>query len=211
MEVNHVKCNALVDTGATKSCISEQYYQQLMQPQLKDLHSTRVTSATGGNVNPLGMTTCTVQIGQKKFNVEFIVCRKINRPCYLGLDFLRKYRIGIGWSPSGKFELQFERQLLIESINIYTDGPKVYTKSNISIQPRALVVLNVRVEMTEAVQGLIYDVVPNPLLKDEYPNLATIPLLHNVEGPATCCIPFVVINLSQQEINLPKGQEMGHL
>ena len=30
-------CNALIDTGATKSCISERYYQQL--PSMKDTMS----------------------------------------------------------------------------------------------------------------------------------------------------------------------------
>ena len=30
-------CNALIDTGATKSCISERYYQQLPSTKIQSL------------------------------------------------------------------------------------------------------------------------------------------------------------------------------
>ena len=105
VQVGQVKCNALVDTGATRSCISKEFYQQLMQPQIRSLYKMTVVSATGSNVKPLGMTICEILIGKRKFRMDFIVCEKVGRPCYLGLDFLRKYKIGLGWSPTGKFQL----------------------------------------------------------------------------------------------------------
>ena len=119
----------MVDTGATKSCISESFYQKLLQPQIKTLYQMTVVSATGGNVKPKGLTTCEILIGKRKFRMEFIVCEKINRPCYLGLDFLRKYRIGLGWSPNGKFQLQFKKETLIESLDTHIVGPKILTQS----------------------------------------------------------------------------------
>ena len=106
IQIEKTKCNALVDTGATRSCMSKQFYEKCMLPEMKNICQVSVVSATGGNVNPLGMVTCKVAIGTKIFEVEFVVCEKIKRPCYLGLDFLRKYKIGLGWSTSGKFELQ---------------------------------------------------------------------------------------------------------
>ena len=36
--LEHTLCNALVDTGATRSCLSEEYYQQLLLPGLKPVH-----------------------------------------------------------------------------------------------------------------------------------------------------------------------------
>ena len=170
-----------------------------------------VVSATGGNVKPKGLTTCEILIGKRKFRMEFIVCEKINRPCYLGLDFLRKYRIGLGWSPNGKFQLQFKKETLIESLDTHIIGPKILTKADIQIQPRTLMVLDVQIDMTQATLGLIYDVMPNTLLKDENPNLVTIPLLHNIESLEAQCVPYLVVNLSQDGIFLPKGRMMGHL
>ena len=209
--MENIKCNALVDTGATKSCISESFYQQLLQPQIKTLYQMRVVSATGGNVKPKGLTTCEILIGKRKFRMEFIVCEKINRPCYLGLDFLRKYRIGLGWSPNGKFQLQFKKKTLIESLDTHIICPKILTKADIQVQPRTLMVLDVQIDVTQTTLGLIYDVMPNTLLKDENPNLITIPLLHNVESLETQCVPYLVVNLSQDGIFLPKGRMMGHL
>ena len=170
-----------------------------------------VVSATGGNVKPKGLTTCEILIGKRKFRMEFIVCEKISRPCYLGLDFLRKYRIGLGWSPNGKFQLQFKKETLIESLDTHIVGPKILTKADIQIQPRTLMVLDVQIDMAQTTLGLIYDVMPNILLKDENPNLVTIPLLHNIESLEAQCVPYLVVNLSQDGIFLPKGRMMGHL
>ena len=47
-------CNALIDTDATKSCISEKYYQQLTSTKIQCLKNISVKSATGSNLTPLG-------------------------------------------------------------------------------------------------------------------------------------------------------------
>ena len=209
--MGQVKCNALVDTGATRSCISKEFYQQLMQPQIRSLYQMTVVSATGSNVKPMGMTTCEILIGKRKFRMDLIVCEKVGRPCYLGLDFLRKYKIGLGWSPTGKFQLQFKKETLVESIDTHIIGPKLLTKADIQVQPRTLMVLDVQIDLAQATPGLIYDVMPNLLMKDEHPNLVTIPLLHNIESLEAHCVPYMVVNLSQDGIFLPKEQMMGHL
>ena len=36
--LEHTLCNALVDRGVTRSCLSEEYYQQLLLPGLKPVH-----------------------------------------------------------------------------------------------------------------------------------------------------------------------------
>ena len=53
-------CNALIDTGATKSCISEKYYQQLSDIQMQKLSHINVRSATGSNLTPLGIIQCSL-------------------------------------------------------------------------------------------------------------------------------------------------------
>ena len=78
--------------------------------------------------------------------MDFIVCEKVGRPCYLGLDFLRKYKIGLGWSATGKFQLQFKKETLVESIDTHIIGPKILTKEDIQIQPRTLMVLDVQID-----------------------------------------------------------------
>ena len=48
-------CNALIDTGATRSCSSEKYYQNLPSTKIHHLRNISVRSATGSNLTPLGL------------------------------------------------------------------------------------------------------------------------------------------------------------
>ena len=66
-------------------------------------------------------------------------------------------------------------------------------------------------DLSQAMPGLIYDVMPNLLLKETHPNLVTIPLLHNIEGYEAKCVPYILVNLSQEGIFLSKTQMLGHL
>ena len=99
------KCNVLIDTGAMKSCMSQAYYQQLMLPATRTLHSCNIKSANGTNLCPIGITECEFKIGMKEYKNDFIVCKNLVRPCILGTDFLRKHGIWTGWSPTGKVQL----------------------------------------------------------------------------------------------------------
>ena len=70
-------CNALIDTGTTKSCISEKYYQQLPDIQMQKLNHISVRSATGSNLTPLGVTHCSFELGKITFTNSLIVCRNL--------------------------------------------------------------------------------------------------------------------------------------
>ena len=53
--------------------------------------------------------------------------------------------------------------------------------------------------------------VPNFLLSDEYPELVLIPTIHNVEITKIECIPYILLNLSEEAIFLRKGEILRHL
>ena len=81
-------CHALIDTGATRSCISEKYYQSLPLTKIQFMQNINVRSATGSNLIPLGLINCSFELGKIKFNSDFIVCKNLTRPLILGRDFL---------------------------------------------------------------------------------------------------------------------------
>ena len=209
--LEHTLCNALVDTGATRSCLSEEYYQQLLLPGLKPVHKLQVRTASGSSLCPTGTVSCDFKLGKQPFSFEFIVCRGLSRPCILGLDFLRKYKIGIGWSPNGKFQLDLHQQVLVESVKVYMSGPTLQTRQCIPIPSRSLMVLNAKATIDRHMEGGLHKVVPNFLLSDEYPELVLIPTIHNVEITKLECIPYVLLNLSEEAIFLRKGEILGHL
>ena len=72
-------------------------------------------------------------------------------------------------------------------------------------------VLNAKATIDKHMEGGIYKVVPNFLLSDEFPELVLIPRVHNVEITETQCIPYILLNLSKEEIFLRKGEILRHL
>ena len=209
--LDHTLCNALVDTGVTRSCQSKEYYQQLLLPGLKPVHKLQVRTASGSSLCPTGTVTCDFKLGKQLFSFELIVCRGLSRPCILGLDFLRKCKIGIGWSPNGKFQLDLHQQVLVKSVKVYMSGPTLQARQCITIPSRSLMVLNVKATIDKHMEGGLYKVVPNFLLSDEYPELGLIPTVHNVEITETQCIPYILLNLSEEEIFLREGEILRHL
>ena len=209
--LEHTLCNALVDTGMTRSCLSGEYYQQLLLPGLKPVHKLQVRTASGSSLCPTGTVTCNFKLGKQLFSFKFIVCRGLSRPCILGLDFLRKYKIGIGWSLNGKFQLDLHQQVLVKSVKVYMSGPTLQTRQCVTIPSRSLMVLNAKATIDKHMEGGLYKVVPNFLLSDEYPELVLIPTVHNVEITETQCIPYILLNLSKEEIFLRKGEILIHL
>ena len=118
------QCKVLIDTGAARCCIREDYYHKLSNAPLELLKNVRIRSATGRDLQTLGRTVCPIELGGRKYNVEFIVCRNIRRPPILGLDFLRQNRIGTTWTSQGTFALQRGEEILVESIEVcFEDTP----------------------------------------------------------------------------------------
>ena len=87
-KVGNKMCNALIDTGATRSCMSEKYYKKLHLAKIYLLQNVNVKSATGSNLAPVGLLNCTFKLGKIEFSSEFIVCKNLTRPLILGRDFL---------------------------------------------------------------------------------------------------------------------------
>ena len=72
-------------------------------------------------------------------------------------------------------------------------------------------VLNAKATIDKHIEGGLHKVVPNFLLSDEYPELVLIPTVHNVEITEIQCIPYVLLNLSEEAIFLRKGEILRHL
>ena len=75
-------CNALIDTGATRCCMSEKYHKMLQLAKVCLLQNVNVRSTTGSKLAPMGLVNCTFELGGTKFNSDFIVCKNLTRPVY---------------------------------------------------------------------------------------------------------------------------------
>ena len=158
------KCNVLVDTGAMKSCMSQAYYEQLMLPTTRPIHTYQVKSANGSNLYPIGITECEFKIGQKEYKNDFVVCKNLIRPCISGIDFLKKHGIFAGWTPTGKFKLISQQEFLVESLEVLMKGPMIHNKQGVEIPGRSMVIIKTSIDTRECPKDQVSEVQPNFLL-----------------------------------------------
>ena len=142
IDIQGTKCNALIDTGASRSCISEAYFKTLPQQTLKGLHTVAVQSASGSSLAPLGFITSNITLGNKTFQHDFVVCKHLMRPLILGREFLFKNELKVYDSKTGECRLDYKQEELIATVDLQ-DELTLSLKSGIHIPGRTVAVLNV--------------------------------------------------------------------
>ena len=203
-------CNALIDTGATRCCISEEYYRKLQLTKIHLLQNVNVRSATGSNLAPIGLVNCTFVLGNITFNCDFIVCKNLTIPLILGRDFHIQNHISVRYSENEKCILEHKQQALVASICVETK-PQLSLANSMTLPGRTLAVVHVNNNLNPEQSGQIYEIEPNYLLANEYPNLYIIPMIHNVNMHKTEDLPLVVINFLTDSVCLSKGEIMGFM
>ena len=203
-------CNALIDTGATRCCISKKYYRKLQLTKIYLLQNVNIRSATCSNLAPIGLVNCTFVLGETAFNCDFIVCRNLTSPPIMGRDFLIQSHISVRYCENGKCILDHKQQELVASVNIKTK-PQLSLVNSITLPGRTLAVVHVNNNLNPQQSRLLYEIEPSYLLTNQYPNLCIIPMIHNVDIHKTEDVPLVVINFLTDSVYLSKGEIMGFM
>ena len=210
-EIAHEKCKVLVDTGASRSFIREDYFKKLQDAKLiPTLRNVRIRSATGRDVQTLGRTRTQFKLGISTYTSEFIVCRNLRRPAILGIDFLRKNRLGTTWTEEGKFALQKGDDILVESIEVFFEDtyPKLKAIKCMDIQARSIEVITTKADFQIQDQGKIFEVKPTEEFIINHPNLITLPIIHKTDTENRENVPYLLINLSNDDEHILKGEEI---
>ena len=152
-------CNALIDTGATRCCISEEYYRKFQLPKIHLLQNISVRSATGRNLAPLGLVNCTFMLGDTTYDSNFILCKNLTRPLILGRDFLIWNHISVRYSENGKCILDHQQQELVVAIDVEA-RPHLSLANSISLPGRTLAVIHVNNNLNPEESGNLYEIEP---------------------------------------------------
>ena len=209
-KVGSTLCNALIDTGATKSCMSESYYKTLHLNSIRSVVNTCVRSATGSNLSPLGIVNCTLKLGKTTFVNDFIVCQNLTRPLILGKYFLMKNHITVHYAENGKCILNCQQEERVTTLDI-TNTPQLKIFTSVLLPGRTLAVIQVNSELKPERSGQVYEVQPNEVLSEKYPNVYVVPMIHNVDTYILDTVPMVIINFLIDDISISKGEIMGFL
>ena len=132
------------------------------------------------------------------------------RPLILGREFLFENELKVYYSKTGECRLDHKQEELIATVEAQ-DELTLSLKSGVYIPGRMVAVLNVNSSIQQYDVGQVYNVKANSLLEDEYPQLQIIPTLHKVDDTNQTLIPFVMVNLGEDYVFLPKGQVVGFL
>ena len=132
------------------------------------------------------------------------------RPLILGREFLFKNELKVYYSKTSECRLDYKQEELIATVDLQ-DELTLSLKCGVHIPGRTVAVLNVNSSVHKNDIGQFYNVRANSLLEDEYPQLQNVPTLHKVDKTNTTLIPFVMINLEEDYVFLPKGQVVGFL
>ena len=165
------------------------------------LRNISVKSATGSNLTPLGMIHCSFELGKISFNSNLIVCRNLTQPLILGRDFLLQHHITVRYAADGKCILDYQQQELVASIDI-EDKPQINMAHSMTIPGRTLAIVCICNNLDPHQSGSLYEIEPNDVINEKYPNLCIIPMIHNVDVHRTEHLPLVVINFASDDIYL---------
>ena len=171
------KCNALIDMGPTKSCISENYYRYLPAQDIKNLHRVLVRLARGSNLCPIGFVTCAVEIGTKKITNNFIVYKHLMRPVIIGRDFIYQNDIKVFYYRNGETKLEMQEEELVAAIDMVTN-PSLRLKTNVTTPPCTLAILTARGTVNCDHMGWLFENKIDANLRDKHQNLHMVPVVH---------------------------------
>ena len=207
------QCKVLVDTGASRCCIREDYFNKIPGTSLSLLKGVRIRSATGRDLQTLGRAECTFTLGNRDYKMEFIVCRNLRRPAILGLDFLRQNRIGTTWTPTGTFALQRGEEVLVESIEVCFENtnPIITAYKHYTVPPRSIMIVTAKANMQLQDQGRVFEVNATPSFMDKHPSVITLPVLHKTDQETRENVPYLLINLSMEDEEIEKGEELAEM
>ena len=89
--------------------------------------------------------------------------------------------------------------------------PHLSLANSMTLPGPTLAVIYINNNLSPEQSGHLYEIKPNYLLTNEYPNLCILPMIHNVDLHKNENVPLAVINLLTDSIYHSKGEVMGFM
>ena len=87
---NYEHTFALMDTGASQSCINYTTFLKIRNPRWSTRSTPRVFTADGSDLGSMGIVQLMLKLGDKEVIQDFVVCRQLKRDVILGADLVNK-------------------------------------------------------------------------------------------------------------------------
>ena len=94
--------------------------------------------------------------------------------------------------------MDYQQQELVASIDI-EDKPQINMARSVTIPGRTLAIVCIYNNLDPHQSGSLYEIEPNGVIMNKYPNLCIIPMIHNVDVHRKEHLPLVVINFASDD------------
>ena len=191
--LNSEQVDCLIDSGAFKSFISEQYYKRRTFQIGKVTSNKRWVTANGNPIQVLGQTELNLQIGACNLNTTFIIAKNLAHDVLIGVDILKP----------NNFIINYEKNTLTcnsYSIPIQTVTPVktnlIHSTSSINLSPNTTTTIWIKYDIPNV------NLFVNPLGKAKgFPTVVTT----CNDGPNKNHIPIFLTNSTPIYIRINRG------
>ena len=121
-----------------------------------------------------------------------------------------KNHITVRYAENGKCVLTFQQEEMVATLDV-PNTPQLRTSTSVLLPGRTLAVIQVNSELKPEQTCQVYEVQPNEVLSEKYPNIYIVPMIHNVDTYIPDTVPMVIINFSFDDISISKGEIIGFL
>ena len=208
IRITEKSVEAIIDTGATRCCISLRAFRRYFDQPIETSHGINIRTADGTPINIKGRSKCSFKLGDKMFKYNFLVCETLPSEIIIGLDFLRQNRIGTTWTEVGDFALQIPDSERVCSLEVYfpPKTPKLYSSHHVTIPPRSMVSVLFSAQMRYEDFGKTYEAHPTDKFKELYPDLYMVPTIHLANSEKIDKIPVTLINVTMDDKTVHAGE-----
>ena len=96
-----IDSNALLDTGATRSCMNYSTTYKLGKNQIKQFNTMQEVGADSSELGAVGTLNCKISLSDIEVDQTFIVCKHLRRNIILGTDYAKENQAGVSWTSEG--------------------------------------------------------------------------------------------------------------
>ena len=134
--------NALLDTGAAKSCMNYKTAYELGRDKIKPFSQMQVVRTDVSDLGAIGKLQCNISLGDTNMQQDFIVCKHLRRNISLDTNITKGNYVGISWTREGTRVLSVKGTPKIE-VEEDELGILVTTKHHVKVPPRYSTVFEV--------------------------------------------------------------------
>ena len=170
--IQNVSILALIDSGASISCMSTAFYDSLPPQSRSLLQKSKVLSIQGVSgrcLQVIGQITVSVVANRLNLSHTFQVIKDLPKTVILGVDFLSDHKASINWTNN---TLQIQNGLTEIPLQVQNSHAHLVKLINtVSIPPNCEMLLDVKVKMPHNTNQVLF-----------FDSIASLPTKHNVMG-----------------------------